>query len=114
MASKTIEPISGQRSATQVLADLIDLHPELPSAYIVIHRPAYGSPATLNLQLDTVNCFELWRTALGFSPVNVELFPSWLAVSGTHEGVPVSLTAHDIWLTAEQTAESRDREQVSA
>ncbi|MDX3033736.1 hypothetical protein [Streptomyces scabiei] len=114
MASKTIEPISGQSSATKVLADLIDQYPELPSAYIVIHRPAYGSPATLNLQLNTVNCFEQWRTALGFSPMDVELYPSWVAVDGTHMGVPVSLTAHDIWLTTEQAAEPRDREQVSA
>lgn len=114
MATETIEPISNQRSAVQVLADLIDRHPQLPNAYITVHRPFRGGPARLGLQLETVDCFEQWRTVLGFPCADVELRPTWLAVDGVREGIVISLTAHDIWLTAEQLAEARVREQVAA
>lgn len=101
-----VSPASVQRSAVQVLADLIDQHPELPAAYVVIHTPWDGKPSNLTLQLDTPTGFEQWRTALGIAPDDVTLHPygmdSWVSAEKIHEGIYLDIAAHGIALTDEQ------------
>jgi hypothetical protein len=118
VTAETTAPIAGQRSAVQLLADLIGQHPELPAAYIVVHEPWRGAPSKLGLQLRTPQAFEQWRTALDVAPGNVTLHfhasDSWLSADTVRESIALNISAHGIRLTADEFTAERDREQVPA
>jgi hypothetical protein len=118
VTAESTAPIAGQRSAVQLLANLIGQHAELPAAYIVVHEPWRGAPSKLLLQLPTPQAFEQWRAALDITPVNVTLHfhasDSWLAGDTVRESIALNITAHGIRLTADEFTAPRDREQVAA
>lgn len=118
MTAKTTSPVSVQRSAVQLLDRLMSEHPELPSAYIVIHQPWRGKPSRLGLQLSTPTDFELWRVALGIRPDAVELEEygpgSWVQAAGVRDGLHLEITAHGILLTDDMLNAPRVREDVAA
>ncbi|MFJ8023329.1 hypothetical protein [Streptomyces sp. NPDC096311] len=118
MTSEITAPISGQRSAVQVLADLIVQHPELPAAYITVNLPWKGAPSRLDLQLGTPTDFEQWRTALGIAPAFVSLHPSgrdsWVTADGVRDGIHINVSAHGILLTNDQLDAPRLTREVSA
>lgn len=111
MTTENTVPIVGQRSAVQLLTDLIGKHPELPSAHITVARPFRGNPSDLSLLLDTPTGFEQWRVALDITSdgVNLESYGrgSWVAVTGVCEGISVTLSAHGILLTDDMLAAPR-------
>jgi hypothetical protein len=98
--------------------DLVDRHEQLPDAYITIHAPFKGSPARLDLQLDSPHDFEQWRGALAVPAADVKLHTTtsntWLSADTTHEGVTVHLSGFYVPLTAEQLTAPRDRDEVAA
>ncbi|NEA61331.1 hypothetical protein [Streptomyces sp. SID12488] len=111
-------PVSVQRSAVQVLADLIDQHPELPAAHVTIYKPFGGKAADLHLSVDTPHRFELWRTALGIAPSDVALYvyagDSWLAAQAIRAGIDIKIATHGIAMTDEQVNAPRDAQGVTA
>lgn len=118
MTTETTGPITGQRSAVQLLAALIDQHPELPNAYIVIAQPWKGAPSRLDLMPETPTGFEQWRTALGIAPASVTLHPhgrdSWVAAETVRQGSRISIAAHGIVLTHDQLSAPRHCETETA
>lgn len=118
MTTETTGPISGQRSAIEMVAELADQFAELPNAYIVIHQPWEGAPARLKFQLDTPTGFEQWRTALGIEPNAVHLYPhgvsSWVLASTVRNGIDIEISAHGILLTEAQLSAPRTRDEVPA
>ncbi|ELP62834.1 hypothetical protein STRTUCAR8_06416 [Streptomyces turgidiscabies Car8] len=107
-----------QRSAVQVLADLIDQHPELPSASVMIHRPWKGTPSELQLVLEMSAGFEQWRAAIGIAPENTDLYlyagDSWISARTVHKGIDIRIAVHGIALTTEQANAPRDTKGVAA
>jgi len=118
VTTEITEPIAGQRSAVQVLADLAAQHPELPAAFITIHQPWSGDPARLDMQLSTPTAFNLWRAVLDVDPNRVTLHPSgrgsWIEATTVHEGIPINISSHGILLTKDQLDAPRDTTEVSA
>lgn len=118
MTAKPTAPVSVQRSTVRLLDRLMSEHPELPSAYVVIHQPWRGKPSTLSLQLSTPTDFELWRVALGIRPDAVELEEngpgSWVQAAGVRDGLHIEITAHGILLTDDMLNAPRDTTEVSA
>ncbi|MFD4569337.1 hypothetical protein ACFWOX_33870 [Streptomyces sp. NPDC058467] len=117
MTSEITAPIAGQRSAVQVLADLIGQHPELPAAFITVHEPWKGEPARLDLQLSAPTLFNPWRSVLDVDPARVVLHPSgrasWIEATTVREGIHIVISAHGILLTNDQLAAPRDTSEVS-
>jgi len=110
-------PISGQRSTIQVLADLADQHPTLPASFTTIHTPGHGSPARLDMQLDTPTGFEQWRTALHIPAGAVTLHycgtRSWISAETERHGTAIRLSAHGIVLTEQQVTAPRDASETA-
>ena len=118
MTTEPTGPIADQLSAVQMIESLINDFPNLPDAYITIHQPWRGSPSKLSLQLDTPNCFEQWRAALGIDGDNVALHPygrdSWVNAQTVRGSIHISISAHGISLTEDQVKAPRDRSEVPA
>ncbi|MFZ3558130.1 hypothetical protein [Streptomyces sp. BH055] len=104
-------PISAMSTALEVLARLIEQHPTLPDAYIVIHAPFRRFPSRFDLQLRNTSEFETWREALGIDPEDVELHApganSWLDATTKVDGVQVDISGHGLGITPEQAVEPR-------
>ncbi|MEV6833568.1 hypothetical protein AB0N17_03395 [Streptomyces sp. NPDC051133] len=112
-------PIIEQGAAVEALAALIEMFGQLPGGYIKIHQPVLTIPASLGLQVDTAQSFELWRAALGIAPSGVELRATsddcvWLQADGVFHGVAVHLTGFNVPLTAEQANTLQDTPAVVA
>ncbi|MGW2692419.1 hypothetical protein ACWC3Y_11215 [Streptomyces sp. NPDC001296] len=103
----TTRPISSQGDATDALVALIETFGHLPSGYIKIHRPVLTVPATLGIQLDSPQNFEMWRTALAVPPSGVTLHATtddyvWLDADAVFHGVAIHLTGFNVPLSAQQ------------
>lgn len=79
-----------QAPAVVALAALVEAHPTLPAAYIVIHEAP-----SLYIQFEEAAQFEAWREALGVDPAEVDLSgmgdQSWLVAETRASGVPLRL-----------------------
>lgn len=111
MTEQLTAPVDKQLPAAMLLAEMMRLHPQLPSAYITLHRPYEDMPVQLDLNLGTPTAFEQWRNALAIEPNDVQLHPygrdSWVTVVTLRSGVLVHLSAHGILLTDDQLTAPR-------
>jgi hypothetical protein len=116
--STATPPISRQRATVQVLADLIDAHPSLPEAYIVVHAPLGSGPGRFDMQLQSPWEFEQWRAALDIPAEKVALHGNggsvWLDANITHHGFHINVSGFGVRLFVEDLRAPRDREQVPA
>ena len=114
----TTHPIALQVPALEVLADLAQRHPELPSPYVTLHRPWMGKAATVGLNLNTPTEFNQWMAVLGVQPEDVHMHPrgreTWLDATITQAGIQVTISTHGILLTADQTDAPRVLTEVAA
>ena len=112
----TTNPISGQLPAIKVLAGLIEQHPHLPAAYVIVHEP-FGDRVQLNLQVAGSE-FEVWREALGIRPEDVVLHftPShtWVAADNYRREIRVHLSGFTDPLTLDQANAPREIEGATA
>lgn len=110
-ATEPSGPISAMSTAVEVLARLIEQHPTLPDAYIVIHHPFRQFPSRFDLQLRNATEFEAWREALGIDPMDVVLNApganSWLDATTKVDGLKVDIAGHGLGITPEQAVEPR-------
>lgn len=104
-------PLREQLSAVQVLADLINRHPDLPAPYVVIQAPFSGFDVTVDLQV-AGHEFEPWREVLGIEPESVSLHNSqtytWVAAQVSRAGVCIRLSGYPTPLSPEQADAPRD------
>ncbi|MVO87895.1 hypothetical protein GPA10_24840 [Streptomyces sp. p1417] len=104
--ARSIPPLSEQRPAVEALATLVEMFGSLPGGYITIHTRPFGGPVRLELQFDSPQDFEQWRTCLRIAPADVVLVASpgytWLSAVGRCRGVDVEITGFGVPLTYKQ------------
>lgn len=109
-------PVSGQRAAVQVLADLIAQYPGLPAAHVTVHEPYPRFGAKIDFQVGGHE-FEAWREALGIRPEDIELHVSgtytWVQADARRDSVRVQLAGFTNPLTPEQAGAPRDLSEVA-
>ena len=83
--------LSDQRKALAALDRIIELHPNLPAAYITL---SFTSPHEVDVQAQSWHALEAWRVALNVAPAEVR--PGICAPEREHlefeatvDGVPV-------------------------
>lgn len=109
-------PVSGQRAAVQLLADLIDQHPDLPAAHVTVQEPYPGRGARVDFQVGGHE-FEPWREVLGIKSEDVVLHVTgpytWIQADARRGSVRVQLAGFTNPLTPEQADAPRDPSEVA-
>ncbi|MGW2985424.1 hypothetical protein [Streptomyces goshikiensis] len=98
--------LTEQAPAVTALAALVETFGHLPAPYIVVHTAL----TAVEIQLNTPQEFEAWRSALGVAPAVVTLHAysgaTWLAAETRFRGVALKLSGHGLNVTAEQVVGS--------
>ncbi|MGQ4486854.1 hypothetical protein ACN6LM_003869 [Streptomyces sp. SAS_281] len=93
--------------AIEAVTYLAKTFPHLPAPYTVL-----GQGAVIDLQADTPDAFDAWRTALQIPPAAVELHAyaegAWLHATTIVRGVPLVLMGYGLPLTYEQARTEQD------
>lgn len=112
--TETPRTLAQQALAAEAVVGLTQMFGHLPAPFLTIHT-VYT--AAVDLQLDTPQEFETWRTALQIAPDTVTLHvfqgSTWLGAEGVFRGVQLHLTGHNLPLTVVQAASARDGQTVS-
>lgn len=98
-------PMNKQAAAYAVLSALTQTHGHLPAPYVTVHT--YGT-TTVDLQLNTPQEFEAWRSALLVPTESVDIKSgsgrSWLAANAVFHGVALRLAGDCAAIVAEPSA----------
>ncbi|MFG3140798.1 hypothetical protein ACGFZA_31905 [Streptomyces sp. NPDC048211] len=95
-------------SAIEALAYLQRTFPTLPTLHVILLH----NGASLDLQANSPDAFEQWRTALQIPPAAVELHAyyegAWLHAVAAARGIATILTGHGLPITADQARTEQD------